>query len=51
MQNYRRRVATKIAEFMGVGILAEIQGRPMWKNNISAAADKQACRATRVATV
>ena len=50
MQNYRRRVATKIAEFMGVGILAEIQGRPMWKDNISAAAEKQACRATRVAT-
>ena len=47
MQSSRRNVAVKILEFMGVGILMEIQRRPQWKQNLETIRERMACREER----
>jgi len=48
IQLEKRKLATALAEFMGTNILAEVNRQPMWKSNIMASRERQACRAARV---
>jgi len=43
----RRHLATKILDFLGSQILAEIQKRPQWQQDILATRAKMACREER----
>jgi hypothetical protein len=45
MQNYRRKIAVKIQEFMGAEILSEIAVLPRWKDGLNA--DRELLRAGR----
>jgi hypothetical protein len=47
MQQSKRNVAVKILEFMGAGILVEIQRRPQWKQNLETIRERMACRDER----
>ena len=47
MQQSKRNVAVKILEFMGAGILVEIQRRPQWKQNLETIRERMACREER----
>ena len=47
MQGEKRKVASALKDFMGADILAEVNRQPMWRNNITAGRERQACRATR----
>ena len=47
MQSSRRNVAVKILEFMGAGILVEVQRRPQWKQNLETIRERMACREER----
>ena len=47
IQTSKRRLAIKIAEFMGSEILVDIQRRPQWKQNLEATREKLACKYER----
>ena len=47
MQNYRRKIAQKIVEFMGVDILSEIARSPKWKINLNCERESVHCRLER----
>ena len=47
MQSSKRNVAVKILEFMGAGILVEIQRRPQWRQNLETIRERMACREER----
>jgi 4-hydroxy-3-methylbut-2-en-1-yl diphosphate synthase IspG/GcpE len=47
MQDYRRKVAVKIVEFMGVEILCDIALTPGWKIGLDCERELLACRADR----
>ncbi len=47
MQQSKRDLRVKILEFMGAGILVEIQRRPQWKQNLETIREKMACRGER----
>lgn len=47
MQNHRRKIATKIVEFMGIDILQEIARLPQWKIGLDCERALMACRADR----
>lgn len=47
MQNHRRKIATKIFEFMGTDILQEIARLPQWKIGLDCERALMACRANR----
>ena len=47
MQRSKRNVAAKVLQFMGAGILVEIQRRPQWKQNLETICEKMACREER----
>ena len=49
MQNSKRNLGVKILEFMGSGILREVQRRPQWQEGLEATKEKMACRHQRVA--
>ena len=53
MQNYRRKIAAKILEFMGADVLADIAHMPGWRIGLDCEREAQACRNDRraVATV
>jgi hypothetical protein len=48
IQLEKKKLAVALAEFMGANILAEVNRQPMWRNNITAGRERQACRAARV---
>ncbi len=48
MQSSKRNVGMKLLEFMGAGILVEIQRRPQWRQNLEAIRERMACRAARL---
>jgi len=48
IQLEKRKLALALAEFMGANILAEVNRQPMWRNNIMAGRERQACRAARL---
>jgi len=48
VQLEKRKLATALAEFMGANILAEVNRQPMWRSNIMAGRERQACRAARL---
>jgi len=43
----QRNVGMKLLEFMGVGILVEIQRWPQWKQNLETIRERMACREER----
>ena len=47
MQSSKRNLAVKILEFMGAGILVEIQRWPQWKQNLETIRARMACREER----
>ena len=47
MQNYRRKIAVKILEFMGSDVLADIAHMPWWRISLDCERESQACRAER----
>ncbi len=47
MQHSKRDLRAKILEFMGIGILVEIQRRPQWKDGMDAIRERMACREER----
>lgn len=47
MQNYRRKIAAKVIEFMGIDILQEIARLPQWKIGLDCERALMACRADR----
>jgi hypothetical protein len=47
MQTYRKKLAAKIIEFMGVDILREIALLPQWKIGLDCERQLMACRADR----
>jgi hypothetical protein len=47
MQLSKRDLRDKILQFMGAEILAEIQRRPQWKQNLETIREKMACREER----
>ena len=47
MQHSKRNVGMKLLEFMGIGILVEIQRRPQWKQNLETIRERMACREER----
>ncbi len=47
MQSSKRDLRVKILEFMGVGILVDIQRRPQWKQNLETIRERMACRVER----
>jgi len=47
MQSSKRNVAGKILEFMGAGILVEIQRWPQWRQNLETIRERMACREER----
>ena len=48
IQLEKKKLALALAEFMGANILAEVNQQPMWRNNIMAGRERQACRAARL---
>jgi hypothetical protein len=48
IQLEKKKLAVALAEFMGANILAESTQQPMWKNNLMAGRERQACRAARL---
>jgi hypothetical protein len=42
MRNYMKRVADKIIAWMGADILAQVQRRPQWKQNLDATRERMA---------
>jgi len=49
VQVCKRDLALRILEFMGSGILREVQRQPQWKAGLEATKEKMACRHERVA--
>lgn len=47
IQYFKKRLATKILEYFGQDILAEIKKSPKWKNNLNCNREKLACRSHR----
>ncbi len=47
MQTSKQNIALKVLEFMGPGILVEIQRLPQWKDNLIATKERIACRFER----
>jgi hypothetical protein len=47
MQGYRKKLALKIIEFMGVDILKDIVASPNWKIGLNCERVRLACRADR----
>jgi len=43
----RKRLVTKVLDFMGLDILVTIQNRPQWKSNLDATRERLACREER----
>ena len=48
IQLEKKKLAAALAEFMGANILSEIGRQPLWRNNIMAGRERQACRAARL---
>jgi hypothetical protein len=48
IQLEKKKLALALAEFMGANILAEVNRQPLWRNNIMAGRERQACRAARL---
>jgi hypothetical protein len=48
IQLEKKKLALALAEFMGANILTEVDRQPLWRNNIMAGREKQACRAARL---
>ena len=48
MQGVKRSLASKILEFMGRGILQDVQRKPQWWENVEATRATLACRHERV---
>jgi hypothetical protein len=48
IQLEKKKLTSALAEFMGADILAEVNRQPMWRNNLMAGRERQACRAARV---
>jgi len=53
MREYRKKIGTKILEFMGAEVLADIVREPGWRISLDCEREAQACRNERraVATV
>jgi hypothetical protein len=49
MVNSKKSLAGKILEFIGAGILHDVQQRPQWKDGLEATREKLACRHERQA--
>ena len=47
MQNYRRKIAAKILEFMGTDVLQDIAHMPSWRISLDCEREAQACRNDR----
>ena len=47
MQNYRKKIAAKILEFMGTDVLADIAHMPGWRIGLDCEREAQACRNDR----
>jgi hypothetical protein len=47
MQTSKRELRAKIIEFMGANILAQVQSRPQWRQNLDATRERMACRVER----
>ena len=47
MQSSKRILRVKILEFMGFDILAQVQRRPQWKQNLETIREAMACRVER----
>jgi len=45
IQLEKKKLALALAEFMDASILAEVNRQPLWKNNLMAGRERQACRA------
>jgi hypothetical protein len=48
IQLEKKKLALALAEFMGANILAEVNRQPLWRSNIMAGRERQACRAARL---
>jgi len=48
IQLEKKKLALALQEFMGAKILSEIGRQPLWRNNIMAGRERQACRAARL---
>jgi len=48
VQEEKRKVARALKDYMGANILSESTRQPVWRNNIMAGRERQACRAARV---
>jgi hypothetical protein len=48
IQLEKKKLALALAEFMGANILAEVNRQPLWRNNLMAGRERQACRAARL---
>jgi hypothetical protein len=48
IQLEKRKLALALAAFMGANILAESTRQPLWRNNLMAGRERQACRAARI---
>jgi hypothetical protein len=44
MQTHRKKIAAKIVDFMGAGIIADSTREPRWRDNIHAGRERQAVR-------
>jgi len=47
IQVEKKKLALALKEFMGANILAEVNRQPLWRNNLIAGRERQACRAAR----
>jgi transposase len=47
MQSSKKNLRGKILAFMGFDILAQVQRRPQWKQNLETIREKMACRVER----
>jgi DNA-directed RNA polymerase specialized sigma24 family protein len=47
IQYFKKRLAAKILEFMGLDILIEIERCPKWRNNLNASRERLACKFDR----
>jgi hypothetical protein len=48
IQLEKKKLALALQEFMGANILADVNRQPLWRNNIMAGRERQACRAARL---
>jgi hypothetical protein len=48
IQGEKKKLALALAEFMGANVLSESTRQPLWRDNIMAGRERQACRAARL---